>query len=60
MPILGILASSKYVPTGPTVTGGSLFTSGGYNYRAFYGSGTLGISGGDLTCDVLLVAGGGL
>ena len=56
-PILGIVASQDYV-RGPIVTGGTLFTSGGYNYRLFTASGTLGISGGTLSCDVLCIAGG--
>ena len=46
-------------PPPPTVTGGTLYTSGGFNYRVFTGNGTLGISGGTLSCDVLVVAGGG-
>ena len=57
-PMLGIMASqiSGHLAT---VTGGTLYTSGGYRYRVFTGSGTLGVSGGTLTCDVLVVAGGG-
>jgi hypothetical protein len=43
----------------PTVTGGTLYTSGGFNYRVFTGNGTLGVTGGTLTCDVLRIAGGG-
>ena len=46
-------------PPTPTVTGGTLYTSGGYNYRVFTSNGTLGVSGGTLSCDILVVAGGG-
>jgi len=37
----------------PTVTGGTLYTSGGFNYRKFTANGTLGITGGTLVCDPL-------
>lgn len=47
-----------FPPSGLTVTGGTLFTSGGYNYRLFTGNGTLTVTGGSITGDVLLVAGG--
>ena len=46
-------------PLLPVVTGGTLYTSGGYNYRVFTSNGTLGISNNSLSCDVLLIAGGG-
>ena len=46
-------------PPPVTVTGGTLYTSGGYNYRVFTGNGTLGVSAGTLSCDILVVAGGG-
>jgi len=57
MPVLGIIASQQQLA--PTVTGGTLVTSGGYNYRIFTSNGTLGISGGTLSAEVLIVAGGG-
>ena len=57
MPVLGIIASQQQLA--PTVTGGTLYTSGGYNYRVFTSNGTLGITGGTLSCDILVVAGGG-
>ena len=41
-----------------TVTGGTLYTSGGYNYRVFTASGSLGVTGGSISADVLVVAGG--
>ena len=41
------------------VTGGTLFTSGGFNYRLFTGNGTLTVTGGTLTADILLIGGGG-
>jgi titin len=48
------------VPSGPTVTGGTVTTPGdGYTYRTFTSDGTLGITGASLTCDVLVVGGGG-
>lgn len=59
MPILGILASSKSGNLKPTVTGGTLTYDATYYYRAFTASGTLGVSGAALSCDVLTVAGGG-
>jgi hypothetical protein len=44
----------------PTVTGGTISTPGdGYKYHTFTSSGTLAISGGSLTCDVLVVGAGG-
>ena len=52
----GVIASSGGKPV---VTGGTLYTSGGYNYRVFTASGTLGVTGGTLIADVLVVAGGG-
>ena len=56
MPILGILASSGGKAI---VTGGTLYTSGGYNYRVFTANGTLGVTGGSITADLLVIAGGG-
>lgn len=47
------------VPSGPTVTGGTVTTPGdGYTYRTFTSGGDLVISGASLTCDVLVVGGG--
>ena len=43
----------------PTVTGGTLYTSGGYNYRVFTSNGTLSVSNANLSCDILVIAGGG-
>ena len=51
------MASSKLGVA--TVTGGTLYTSGGFNYRVFTGNGTLTVSGAALTADVLVIAGGG-
>ena len=45
--------------TQPIVTGGTFYTSGGYNYRVFTGNGTLGITGGSVTFDILVIGGGG-
>ena len=45
--------------TTATVTGGTLYTSGGYNYRVFTGNGTLGISGASISADILVIGGGG-
>ena len=59
MPILGIIASGITKSKQVIVTGGTLTTSGGYNYRTFTANGTLGVSNGTLICDVLVVAGGG-
>lgn len=52
-------ASNSVTPTAPTVTGGALVTSGGYNYRIFTSNGTLGITNGPETFDILAVGGGG-
>ena len=43
MTILGIIGSQI---TGATVTGGTLYTGGGYNYRVFTGNGTFGVADG--------------
>ena len=53
-----ILALLSPVPSA-VVTGGTLVTSGGFNYRVFTGNGTLGVTGASLTCDILIIAGGG-
>ena len=53
-------ASSSAAPfQGATVSGGALTTDATYNYRTFTANGTLGISGGSINYDVLLLAGGG-
>ena len=58
--MLNNVASIYGVPIStPVVTGGTLFTSGGFNYRVFTANGTLTVTSGTLTCDVLSVAGGG-
>ena len=54
--ILGIVASSQSILT---VTGGTLYSSGGYNYRVFTSNGTLGIADGNAVMDFLIIAGGG-
>jgi len=59
MSILGIIASGISGHLGPQVTGGTLYTSGGYNYRVFTSNGTLAVSNGTITADILVVAGGG-
>jgi len=46
-------------PSTITVTGGTLTFDGSYSVRTFTGNGTLGISGGNLACDYLVVGGGG-
>lgn len=45
--------------TAPVVTGGTLYTSGGYNYRLFTSNGTLTVSNSTLIAEVLCIAGGG-
>jgi hypothetical protein len=52
--IAGILAPAQ----GAVVTGGTLYTSGGFNYRVFTGNGSLVVSGGSISADVLVIAGG--
>lgn len=53
-------ASNSVTPVVPlVVTGGTLTSDATYYYRRFTSSGTLGISGGTLTFDVVRVAGGG-
>ena len=42
-----------------TVTGGTLTFDGAYSVRTFTSDGTLGISGGNLACEYLVVGGGG-
>ena len=56
MSLIGITASALRPVT---VTGGTLYTDGSFNYRVFTGNGTLGITGGNLVCDVMVIAGGG-
>ena len=51
--------SGAFVPPVPVVTGGTLYTSGGYNYRVFTANGTLGVADATLNCDILCIAGGG-
>lgn len=51
--------SNSVTPVVPTITGGTLVTSGGYNYRIFTSNGTLGITNGPQTFDILAVGGGG-
>ena len=46
-------------PPAGVVTGGTLVTSGGFNYRTFTANGTLGITVAPVTFDILVVAGGG-
>ena len=56
-PILGILSSTRRGK--PIVTGGTLTSDATYYYRTFTGNGTLGVTGNSLSCDALVVAGGG-
>ena len=55
--ILGIFAGAGLAK--PIVTGGTLFDDSTYFYRLFTGNGTLGVTTGNLSADVLIVAGGG-
>lgn len=43
----------------PTVSGGTLTSDATYYYRTFKSNGTLSVSGGNVTADVLVIAGGG-
>jgi hypothetical protein len=43
----------------PVVSGGNLSEDSTYYYRTFLTSGTLSVSGGSLTADILLISGGG-
>ena len=54
-------ASNSITPVVPTpvVTGGTLYTVGGYNYRIFNASGTLGITAATLPASILVVGAGG-
>ena len=59
--MIGTIVAANNAPTtppAPVVTGGTLYTGGGYNYRVFTADGTLGVSTAALTADVLVVAGG--
>ena len=58
-PILGIMASQISGHLKPTVTGGTLTSDATYYYRAFTANGTLSVTGGTLSCDLLVIAGGG-
>ena len=52
-------ARGGFMEAGPsvvTVTGGTLTTDGLYSVRTFTSSGTLGISGGTLSFDYLVIA----
>jgi hypothetical protein len=58
--MIGNIVAGIFPPRAPlTVTGGTLYTSGGYNYRVFNANGTLGVTGGSITADIFVVAGGG-
>jgi len=52
-------ASNSVTPLAPTITGGTLVTSGGFNYRIFTSNGTLGVTNGPVNFDILAVGGGG-
>lgn len=53
-------ASNSVTPAAPpTVTGGTLTSDATYYYRTFTSNGTLSISGGNVTMDVLIVGSGG-
>ena len=64
MPILGTRAGASVrgygLMTAPvaSLSGGTLYTGGGFNYRVFTASGTLTVVGSN-TVDILVVAGGG-
>lgn len=45
--------------TGTTVSGGTLTSDATYYYRTFTGNGTLTVSGGELSAEVLVIGGGG-
>jgi hypothetical protein len=53
------LNSTSYIPSPPTITGGTLTSDATYYYRTFTSTGTLSISGGAVPISYLLVAGGG-
>lgn len=55
---VGSLSGVGSFTSGIQITGGTLYTSGGYNYRKFTSSGTLGV-GGTTVFDLLIIAGGG-
>ena len=52
-------ASNSVTPLSPSLTGGTLVTSGGYKYRIFTSNGTLAVTNGPATVDVLAIGGGG-
>ena len=54
-----ITAINGFPFVGPVVTGGTLTSDATYFYRTFTANGTLGITGPDLTADILVIAGGG-
>ena len=57
MPILGVIASARLGK--PVVTGGTLTSDATFFYRTFTGNGTLGVTGLEITADILVIAGGG-
>lgn len=64
MPFLGVAGIGGLVAfmkpgTKPTVFGGNLSEDSTYYYRSFLGNGSLTVTGGVLTADVLTIAGGG-
>ena len=54
-PLKGVGFNTFFVPS-PVVTGGTLYTSGSFNYRVFSANGTLGVSVAPLTADILILA----
>jgi len=52
-----LVGNSPYIPL--ALTGGTLTSDATYYYRTFTSSDTLGVTGGPVTADVLVIAGGG-
>ena len=52
-----LAGNAAYIPK-PVVTGGTLTSDSTYYYRTFTGNGTLTITGGTVSCDLLTIAGG--
>jgi hypothetical protein len=50
---------ARYTANFPITGNDTITTSGGYTIHTFTGAGTLTVSGGSATCDILVVGGGG-
>ena len=65
MPILSTRAADsargygELGKSGPYISGGTLYSDSNYYYMAITSSATLTITGGNVTADILAVAGGG-